>query len=415
MLKKIKKIWKNLGPGLVTGASDDDPSGIATYSQAGAKFGLSTLWTAWISLPLMISVIEMFGRMSIVTSDSLAKNLKKFYPKWFLYFVIGISLPAIILNIGSNILGMGAVLQLLFPEIPRSLFTLTISILLLIGLVYFSYQKMAFILKRLCLVLLVYIIVPFIVDVAWKDVLYASLIPSIQWDFDFLYILVAIIGTTISPYLFLWQSSMSLENQKHQAKSISSQKEKTNMQIDVILGMTLSNLVMYFIILTTASVLFPAGIRHIETVKQAAKALEPLAGEFAYLLFTVGIIGTGFLSVPVLAGSIAYFINDTFEWKGHMDKRWHEAKGFYSIILISIFLGFLYTLFDVDPVNSLVYTAVIYGILCPIFIGIILHMCNNKKLMGKNVNSWLSNFFGGLAFLLTSAAALALIFMQFFL
>jgi NRAMP (natural resistance-associated macrophage protein)-like metal ion transporter len=411
MFKKVKKFWKSLGPGIVTGASDDDPSGIATYSQAGAKFGLSTLWTAWLTLPLMIAVLEMFARITLVTSQGLAKNLKKFYPKWFLYLVIGLNLPAIILNIGADILGMGAVLQLLFPEIPRVIFTAFITISLISSLIYFSYEKMAAILKWLCLILIVYFIVPFIVKEDWNEVFFATIVPQIRWNREYLFILVAIIGTTISPYLFFWQSTMSLEHQNHQDQKKSEKKEKEEMQTDVVIGMSLSNIVMYFIILTTAAVLYPAGINNIETVEQAAKALEPLAGESAYLLFTLGIIGTGFLAVPVLAGSIAYFISDTFEWHGDMDKRWHQAKGFYSIIIISIFLGFLFTIFDIDPVKWLIFTAVVYGFLCPVFIGMILHMCNNKNIMGTHVNGWLSNIFGGFSLFVTSGAAIALLYL----
>lgn len=408
MLKKIKKFWKSLGPGIVTGASDDDPSGIATYSQAGAKFGLHTLWTAWLSLPLMIVVMEMFARLTLVTSHGLAENLKKFYPKWFLYVVIGLTFPAIILNIGANILGMGAVMQLIFPAVPRVVFTLIITIQLIVSLIYFPYEKMAAILKWLCLSLLVYIIIPFIVNEDWTHIVNATFIPQIEWNRDYIYILVAIIGTTISPYLFIWQCAMSLEHKNHNGNHTSVTKEKNEMQIDVFLGMSLSNIVMYFIILTTASVLYPAGINHIDTVEQAANALKPLAGESAYLLFTIGVIGTGFLSIPVLAGSIAYFICDTFDWQGKMDNKWHEAKGFYSIIILSILLGFLFSFFDFNPIDALIYTAVVYGFLCPIFIGMILHMCNNKQLMGKSVNGWLSNAFGGIAFIVTSAAALTL-------
>lgn len=413
MFKKVKKIWNSLGPGLVTGASDDDPSGIATYSQAGAKFGLNTLWTAWVSLPLMIVVLEMFARLSIVSSRGLAHNLKKFYPKWFLYVVIVITFPAIVFNIGADLSGMGAIAQLLFPAIPRQVFSLIFTILLIVGLIFLSYERIASLLKWLCLGLMVYFVVPFMVEQSWKNVFFASIVPNIEWGREYLYILVAIIGTTISPYLFFWQSAMSLEHKNHREEELSAKKEKNEMQADIFVGMIASNAVMYFIMLTTASVLYPAGIQDIDTVEQAAQALQPLAGNWAYFLFALGVIGTGFLAIPVLAGSISYFFSDTFEWQGSMDKRWHEAKHFYSVMAGAIILGFLFSVLDFNPVQSLIYTAVIYGLTCPIFIGLILHMCNSKKIMHNFTNGWCANFFGFLAFLLTSAAAIALIVMLF--
>lgn len=413
MFKKMQKIWKSLGPGLVTGASDDDPSGIATYSQAGAKFGLNTLWTAWVSLPLMIVVLEMFARLSIVTSQGLAKNLKKFYPKWLLYVVIVLTFPAIVFNIGADLAGMGAVAQLLFPEIPRGVFSFIFTAVLIGSLLFFSYERIASILKWLCLVLIVYFIVPFLVKQDWEQVFVAMIFPRIQWNQEYLYILVAIIGTTISPYLFFWQSAMSLEHQKHREVALSPNIERKEMKLDVCIGMVASNAVMFFIILTTASVLFPAGIHDIETVEQAAQALKPLAGKWAYLLFALGVIGIGFLAIPVLAGSISYFFNDTFEWNGSIDKPWQEAKCFYSVMIGAILLGFLFSLLDINPVQALIYTAVIYGLTCPVFIALILHMCNSKKVMDGFTNGWCTNIFGGLAFLLTSAAAIALIVMLF--
>ena len=348
----------------------------------------------------MIVVLEMFARLSIVTSRGLAQNLKMFYPKWFLYVTIVLTFPAIIFNIGADLAGMDAVAKLLFPEIPRVVFSFIFTALLISGLLFLSYKSIAFLLKWLCLVLILYFIVPFMVKLAWKDVFFSTLIPEIQWDRSYLYILVAIIGTTISPYLFFWQSSMSLEHKNHREKELSAKKEKNEMQLDIC-------------IVTTASVLFPAGIHDIETVEQAAEALKPLAGNWAYFLFALGVIGTGFLAIPVLAGSIAYFCSDTFGWNGAMDKPWHKAKGFYSVMIGSIVLGFLFSVLEINPVQSLIYTAVIYGLTCPIFIGLILHMCNNHKVMNNFTNTRCTNFFGALALLLTSGAAIALIVMLF--
>lgn len=406
---KTKRLWKQLGPGLVTGASDDDPSGIATYSQAGASFGMQTLWTAWLTLPLMIVVLEMFSRLTLTTSRSLAKNLLLHYPKWFLYIVVLLNLPAIVFNIGADLSGMGAVSHLIFPFIPKAIFSGVFALILIITMIYFSYNRLEVTLKWLCLALLVYFIVPFLVKQDWFEVFKNTLIPSITWSQEYIYILVAIIGTTISPYLFFWQSSMSLEHSKHRKTVVKVDREMKEMKFDVNLGMILSNLVMFFIILTTASVLYPEGITDIQTVEQAAAALKPLAGEHAYILFGLGVIGTGFLAIPVLAGSIAYFLSDLLDLDGRMDQPWHNAKSFYIICIGAIIMGFLISLTEIGAIQALIYTAVAYGLTCPFMIALILHICNKKNVMRHHTNGWVSNVLGGLALAVTSLAALALI------
>lgn len=413
MFKKIQSLWRILGPGLVTGASDDDPSGIATYSQAGAKFGFQTLWSSWATLPLMIAVLEMFARLSLKTGKGLGENIRLHYSKTFLYFVIAISLPAIIFNIAANLAGMGAVANLLFPYIPNLFFAAVFTILLIVCLVFFSYVKIAAILKWLCLVLLVYFIVPFLVKQDWKAVAWATVVPRVEWSWDYFYILVAIIGTTISPYLFFWQSAMSLEHKNHKEVIPQVKIEMREMKLDISVGMLMSNLVMFFIILTTGSVLFPEGVTQIETAEQAAAALKPLAGDWAELMFALGVIGTGFLSIPVLAGAISYLISETFGWEGSIDKKWYEAKRFYGVMAGSILVGLLLCFFHIDPVQSLIYTAVAYGLTCPFLIGVVLHICNKKVVLGDQVNGWMSNIFGILALVLTAGAALSLIAMTF--
>jgi NRAMP (natural resistance-associated macrophage protein)-like metal ion transporter len=280
---KLLHFWKILGPGLVTGASDDDPSGIATYSQAGAAYGLSTLWTALITFPLMASIQEMCARIGLVTSRGLAGTIKANYSKSVLYLMLLFSFPAIIMNIGADIAGMGAVGNLLVPSVKATYFSVAFTLILLVLIIYLPYQKIAAILKYLCLVLLVYLLVPFLYKQNLPAILKATFIPTIRFDKNFIGILVAILGTTISPYLFFWQTTMEAEDMKSKEKYLMVNKKiMREMKQDVDFGMLFSNLVMFFIILTTGSVLFNANIRQIDTVEQAAQALKPLAGHWIF-------------------------------------------------------------------------------------------------------------------------------------
>lgn len=405
--------WKKLGPGLITGASDDDPSGIATYSQAGAAYGLTTLWTALITFPLMASIQEMCARIGLVTSQGLTGTLKKNYPKPVLYLMVLFSFPAIVMNIGADIAGMGAVGNLLFPRIEPAYFSIAFTILFLVAIVYLPYTKIASILKYLCLILLVYLIVPFLYKQDLMQILKSALIPNIKFNKDFLLILVAILGTTISPYLFFWQATMEVEEAKRKKNYLIVNKKIIHeMRQDVDFGMLFSNLVMFFIILTTGTVLFKGGIHQIDTVEQAAQALRPLAGELAYLLFAIGVIGTGFLAIPVLSGSLSYIFSETFGWKTGLDKKFHEAKAFYVIIAISLMLGLSLTYIGISPIQALIYSAILYGITAPVLIAIILHICNNKKVMKEHTNGRFSNLLGVITLLLMTFTAAALIYIQ---
>jgi NRAMP (natural resistance-associated macrophage protein)-like metal ion transporter len=431
---KIKKFFKALGPGLITGASDDDPSGIATYSQAGAKFGLVTLWTALLSFPLMAAIQEMCARIGIMTSVGLTTTLKKHYSKTLLYLMLFFSVPAIILNIGADIAGMGAVANLMFPSISPMFFSVGFTALLLIVIVYLPYHKIVAVLKYLCLSLFLYIAVPFFTHPDWSAVFQHTFIPTIKFDKQSIEILVAILGTTISPYLFFWQVTMEAEDVKSSRQLIlartkiltkddittTAAKEKNfvlllikKMRLDVILGMLLSNMVMFFIILATGTALFANGITQIDTVEQAAKALEPVAGRASYLIFTIGVIGTGFLAIPVLSGSLSYIVSETFGWKGDLDKKFNQAKPFYIVIIISLVLGLLINYLGISPIQALLYTAILYGLTSPILIAIVLHISNNKKIMKENTNSRWSNVLGLFTLVIMTAAAIALIYLQF--
>jgi NRAMP (natural resistance-associated macrophage protein)-like metal ion transporter len=432
---KVGKFFKMLGPGLITGASDDDPSGIATYSQAGARFGLTTLWTALITFPLMASIQEMCARIGLVTSVGLTTTLKNNYPKPLLYFMMIFSVPAIILNIGADIAGMGAVANLMVPGIHPVIFNICFTGILIFLIIYLPYQKIVTILKYLCTSLFLYIAVPFFTKPDWAALLKNTFIPHISLNRDFIEIIVAILGTTISPYLFFWQVTMEAEdvkasrqlilarrkivrNQESEKKTRAKEKKFihlliSKMQLDVNLGMLLSNMVMYFIILATATALFNNGITKIDTVEQAAKALEPVAGKASYFLFTIGVIGTGLLAVPVLSGSLSYIVSETFGWKGNLDKKFDKARPFYFIIIGSLIVSLFINFIGVSPVKALLYTAILYGLTSPVLIAIVLHIANNKSIMKEHTNSKLSNIFGGLTFVLMTAAAIALIWFQF--
>ncbi|MFM6925859.1 MAG: NRAMP family divalent metal transporter [Ferruginibacter sp.] len=409
---KFIRFWKLLGPGLVTGASDDDPSGIATYSQAGAAYGLSTLWTALIAFPLMASIQQMCAKIGLVTSQGLTGTLKKYYPRPVLYLMLLFSFPAIVMNIGADIAGMGAVGNLLFPSVDATYFSVIFTIILLGLIIYLPYQKIASVLKYMCIVLLVYLIVPFLYKQDLLAILKATFIPTLTFDKDFISILVGILGTTISPYLFFWQASVEVEEMKHKKKQLVVDKRIIqDMKQDVDFGMSFSGLVMFFIILTTGTVLFKGGIHQIDTVEQAALALKPLAGNMAYLLFATGVIGTGLIAIPVLSGSLSYIITETFGWEQGLDKKFHEAKAFYVIIAISLILGLSLNYIGISPIKALIYTAILYGLTAPVLIAIILHISNNKKIMGDHVNGRGLNILGFAALLIMSAAAVALLYL----
>ena len=411
---KIKRFFSILGPGLVTGASDDDPSGIATYSQAGAQFGIATLWTALITFPLMAAVQEMCARIGIVTSQGLTSTIRNNYPRPVLYIIIALTFPAVILNIGADIAGMGAVANLIFPGVQPIFFTVAFTFILMVLIIYLPYQKIAAILKYLCIFLLLYLVVPFLAKQDWLDILKHTFVPTVHLNKAFIGILVAILGTTISPYLFFWQATMEAEDVQHKKrKLIVNKRIIRKMDIDVDFGMLFSNIVMFFIILTAGTVLHNSGIRQIDTVEQAAKALEPVAGKLAYLLFAVGVMGTGLLAIPVLSGSLSYMLSDTLGWGSNLDKKYYEAKPFYWVIIISLFIGLGINYLGISPIQALIYTSILYGITSPVLIAVILHVSNNKKIMGGFTNGIWSNILGCITLVVMTAAVCALLYFQF--
>lgn len=411
-LKKASLYFKKIGPGLITGASDDDPSGIATYSQAGAKFGFNTLWTAIITFPLMAAVQEMCARIGLVNSMGLAGVIKKYYPKPVLYATVLITIPAVIFNIGANIASMSAVSAMLIPSVDAVYFSISFTLLILYFMIYLNYQRIATVLKYACAILLVYLIVPFTTTTRWNEVFRSFYSPEIVLSKDYLAMLVAILGTTISPYLFFWQASMEAEERKHGLlKIILNKKHIQDMRFDIDLGMLFSNVVMFFIMLTSGTVLYQAGVHNIETVEQAAEALRPLAGERAYWLFAIGIIGTGLLAIPVLSGSVSYMVAECFNLSNGLDKKFHEAKSFYLIIAVSLMAGLSLNYIGISAIQALLYAAIIYGLTAPVLIALILHMSNQRSVMGKHRNGFLSNFLGIASLLLMTAAAAGLVYL----
>lgn len=362
----------------------------------------------------MASVQEMCARIGLVTKEGLSASIRKNYAKPILYVMILFTFPAIVMNIGADIAGMGAVANLLIPIIPSYCFMLLFTVILMLMIIFLSYEKFAAVLKYLCLSLLLYIIVPFLSHQNWLDILKHTFIPTVHFDKEFFSILVAILGTTISPYLFIWQTTMESEDLKHQKKKVVHiNKLIVYKETDVGLGMFFSNIVMYFIILTTGTVLYQGGIHHVETVAQAAKALEPLAGDLSYFLFAIGIIGTGFLAIPVLCGSLSYILSETFDWERGLDKKYYQAKPFYLVVIVSLLLGLAIDFSGLSPIRSLIYTAILYGLTAPVLIAIILHIANNKKIMGSHTNSKLSNIFGFLTLFLMTISAILLLYFQF--
>src|SRR3990167_10459376 len=411
---KIKKFFSSLGPGVITGASDDDPSGIATYSIAGAQAQYSTLWTTIFTFPLMSAIQEMAARIGIVTGKGLAGVMRVHYPKPVVLLIAVMVGAANIINIGADLAGMAAASRLIVdihPIIASFFFT----IFIIFSMVFVPYHVFTKYLKWLTLALFAYIFTGFIVKQDWIQIFIATVLPQIELSPRYILLIVAIFGTTISPYLFFWQADEEVEEIEEEKKvrklkrHIVTKHELKNMREDVTLGMFFSNLVMFFIIATTASTLFANNIHTIETADQAAAALKPLAGSASSLLFTLGIVGTGLLAIPVISGSAAYALSEALGWKEGMNKKFREARAFYLIIALATIVGFLMNLLNINPFSALFFTAVIYGVISPILILLLLHMANQRSIMGANTNGTISNLLGGATFVIMSAAVLGLV------
>lgn len=419
-VKKARKYWHNLGPGLTTGASDDDPSGIATYSQAGAAYGFQLIWLSLFTFPLMSIVQEMCARIGLVTGRGLAGNIRIFYPKWVLYICTALLFFANTLNIGADIGAMAKATQLIFPSISFSTLILLFAFVSLGLQIYVSYEKYAKYLKWLALILLSYIFSALMVKIDYYELLRNTVVPTIKFSKDQVIMICAILGTTISPYLFFWQTSQEVEESilkgqtslKLRQEAVSD-KEIKLMRQDIWSGMFLSNLVMFFIIAACAATLFANGITNIPTAAEAAAALRPIAGDYAYILFTLGIIGTGMLAIPVLAGSASYAMAESFGWKTGLYRKLKQARSFYGIIIISTFLGVAVNFVGIDPIRALILAAVVNGLVAPVILVLIVLLSSNKKVMGDRVNHPISTILGWLITVVMAGAGAATILFLF--
>jgi NRAMP (natural resistance-associated macrophage protein)-like metal ion transporter len=408
-----KGFFANLGPGLITGAADDDPSGISTYSVAGASFGYAPLWTALFSFPLMAAVQLMCARLGMVTGRGLASVIRHRYPRWVLWSSCALLIVANVVNIGADLGGMAEATQMV-TGVSQFFWTPFYTILIVSLLFWLSYRHIARIFKWLTLVLFAYAITAFLAYADWSAVLRATFLPHIEWTRAFIAVLVAILGTTISPYLFFWEAAQEVEGERARGRNLAQRKGATDEELresrtDVVTGMFFSNIVMYFIILTAAATLHAHGHTNIATARQAAEALRPLAGAGAYWLFTLGIIGTGMLGVPVLAGSCAYAVAEGAGWGGSLEQKPHGAKKFYGVMAIAMIVGLAMNFSHIDAIKMLFVSAVVNGLLAPPLILLVVLLTNDRKVMGKRVNGAMLRIFGWIAFLVMTAAAVAML------
>ena len=415
-MRKLRSWLRQLGPGLVTGAADDDPSGIATYSQAGAKFGYELGWTVVLTYPLMVAVQVISARLGRVTGRGLADNIRENFPAPVLYALVIMLLVANTINVAADVAAMGQSLQLVVGG-PVHLYAVGFGVVCLALEVYLPYRRYVTYLKWLTLVLFTYVAVALVANVSWSAVLSGIVRPRVPLSSDMLTVIVAVFGTTISPYLFFWQAALEVEEveanpKAHALKQSPSQapSQLRRINIDTYVGMGLSNAIALFIIIATAATLHQSGVLDIETSAQAAEALRPIAGPLAFLLFSLGIIGTGMLAIPVLAGSAAYAVAETFRWRRGLDRKPREARGFYAIVALATLGGTALTFSPIDPIRALFWSAVINGVISVPVLIVMMLLAGNAKVMGKFVSSPRLKFVGWLATAVMAVAVCAMFF-----
>ncbi len=420
MFKGVRKFVKSAGPGVITGAADDDPSGIATYSQTGAQFGYGQLWTALFMLPFMISVQEACARIGATQGKGIAAVIKEHYKKWVLYSVVFLVLLANTINIGADLGAMGAAAQLIIP-LPFGILVLFFAAIILVLEIFVSYKNYVKILKWATLTLLAYPLTVFLIRLPWKEVMYATFIPNFELSFAFLFIITGVLGTTISPYMFFWQASEEVEEERanhliKDGKPAITKKLMKAIRMDTVVGMISSNLATWCIIVVAGTVLFANGITDIRTAADAAKALEPLvntfpnAGFLAKLIFSIGILGLGFLGIPVLSASASYAVSEAFNWKEGLNRKFKRAHGFYGVITVATLVGLMINFIGIDPMKALVFTAVFNGVAAVPLIFVIARIAQNKKIMGEYVSGTLSKIFIWLTFVLMGIAAVLMFY-----
>ncbi len=410
-IRKTRRYWNVLGPGLTTGASDDDPSGIATYSQTGSQFGFQLLWLSAITFPLMAVIQEMCARIGLATGRGLASNIRLHFPRRALYACTVLLFAANAFNIGADLGAMAKGVQLLDGNLNFSVIVIGFAVLCVLLQIFLPYAKYAHFLKWLAMVLLAYVASALMAHLPWRTVLHATVTPSISWTKDQLLLICAILGTTISPYLFFWQTSQEVEDEILEGKStIASRKSEYNphqvksMRLDVWSGMLLSNVVMFFIIAACGAILFPQGITQINSAAQAAEALRPFAGDATYWLFAIGIIGTGLLAIPVLAGSSSYAVSESFKWREGLYRKFKQAHAFYGTLILSVIVGLAINFLGIDPIKALIYSAVANGVVAPVVLVFIVMISGSKKIMGEWANK---RYVSGLGWIITGLMTLA--------
>lgn len=419
LFKESREYIKKIGPGVVTGAADDDPSGIATYSQAGTQFGTSLIWMAAWVYPLVANVQEMCARIALVTGRGLASNIKRNFSKKILYVCTILLFFANTLNIGADLGAMAKTVQLVAPKISFVFLVIFIGIAGLFLEILVPYKKYARYLKWLAIAVFSYVLTGLIIHMDWSLLLHDGLIPQITFSKTQILLITGLLGTTISPYLFFWQTSEEIEEEINEGKtSIKSRKginhrEIKEMRLDIWIGMLVTTTVMFFIIAVCANTLFINGITNIETAADAAKALQPLAGRFASLLFAIGILGTGLLAIPVLAGSTAYAISESFGWREGLYRKYKTAHAFYGVIVISIIVGIIINFIGIDPIKALIYSAIANGIVAPVILVFIMKISSSYKIMGEYKNKPITKFLGWAATLLMGITAVAAIISLF--
>jgi len=395
--KKTREYWKMVGPGITTGAADDDPSGIATYSQAGARYGYGLLWLAVFTFPILVLIQEMCARIALVTGRGLAANIKLYFPRSVLLVCVTLLFFANSFNIGADISAMAETFRLLVPSVPTYVLIFGFGLICVLFEIFISYKKYSSYLKWMTLALVAYVLAGLLINFDTTELLKGAFVPSFEFSKEYILLFAAMIGTTISPYLFFWQTSQEVEEGILRGQSTVKERQKDGpkdirpMRFDVIVGMFMSNLVMFFIIAVCAKTLHLHGITNIETAADAASALKPIAGNLSYVLFTLGILGTGFLAIPVLAASSAYALSEAFKHKEGLYLKMREARFFYYTIVASVVLGLLFNLTGISAITGLIYSSVANALIAPIIMVFIVMLASNKHIMGVHVNNrWIS-------------------------
>lgn len=409
----VLRLLRILGPGLVTGAADDDPSGIGTYSQVGAQFGYKMGWTVLFSYPLMAAIQEIAARIGSTTGQGIAANLRRHYPRWVLDVIVVSLLIANMINLGADIAAMGDAASLILPG-PMQLWVVVVTSLSVVAESWLSYARYASILKFVTLVLLAYVATVMIAHVSWSQAVVGAVLPRLSAGGAAATALVAVLGTTISPYLFFWQSSQEVEElhrRNHKPLCVAPRAagpELTRIRVDTLVGMAFSNLIALFIVVAVAATLYTHGVRNIDSSVKAAQALAPIAGRFASVIFAAGIVGTGLLALPVLAGSAGYAVCETFRWKLGLDRKPLAARAFYGVIAGAMLLGMLIAFSPINPMKALYWSAVINGVLAAPVMVVMMLISSNRKIMGQLVISWRLRVAGWLATAVMAAAAVGM-------